>query len=57
MIRAVLFDYGAVICRLPSLEEWTEFAGAFSCEIGFVKPERRIYEYLSLRRLRMCVAW
>jgi putative hydrolase of the HAD superfamily len=28
LIRAVVFDYGAVICRLPSLDEWTEFADA-----------------------------
>jgi putative hydrolase of the HAD superfamily len=27
-LRAVVFDYGAVICRLPSPEEWAEFADA-----------------------------
>lgn len=38
-IRAVVFDYGAVICRLPSFDEWAEFAGAAGLSIGRLRVE------------------
>src|SRR5581483_3573179 len=57
-IRAVVFDYGAVICRLPSPAEWAEFADAADLSIdAFIRSYPFTREEYDRGRIRAAEYW
>ena len=57
-VRAVVFDYGAVICRLPSSEEWAEFAAAAGLTVDeFIRLYPRSRELYDRGLIRAAQFW
>jgi putative hydrolase of the HAD superfamily len=57
-VRAIVLDYGAVICRLPSPAEWSEFAAAAGLGVDdFIRSYARSRERYDRGLVRADAYW